>query len=150
MKGDAATTRGKQPGKPWPKGVSGNPAGRPTGSRHKASLAAEALFNGDAEKLTRKAISMALQGDAVAMRLCLERVCPPRRDRPLQFTLPTMKTAADAPAALAAITDAVAKGELSTSEASDLAGLVERFVRSIELSDHEARIAALETKDIPK
>jgi hypothetical protein len=39
------------------------------------------------EVLTHKAISMALCGDPVALRLCLERVCPPRRDRPVNFNL---------------------------------------------------------------
>ena len=58
------------------KGVSGNPAGKPKGTRHRATLAAEALLDGEAEKLTRRAIEKALEGDASALRLCLERILP--------------------------------------------------------------------------
>jgi len=48
----------------WPKGVSGNPAGRPKRARHKYLLAVEALLDGEAEGLTRKAIELALPGMA--------------------------------------------------------------------------------------
>ena len=78
------------------KGQSGNPAGRKSGSRHKASLAVEALLDDEAEKLSRKAIEMALDGNAVALRLCLERIAPPRRGRrPVNLDLGPVKTSAD-------------------------------------------------------
>jgi hypothetical protein len=67
------------------KGQSGNPSGRPPGARHKATVAAEALLDGEAEGLTRKALEMALDGDTVALRLCLERILPPRRERPVHL-----------------------------------------------------------------
>ncbi len=121
--------------------------GRPPGARHAATLAAEALLDGEAEALTRKAVEMALEGDPVALRLCMERVLSPRRDRPVRFALPAMATVADAPKALAAITAAVADGSLTASEAGDLAGLVEKFVKAIEVTDHEARIKAIEERN---
>lgn len=68
----------KQRGRPFEKGQSGNRDGRPQGSRNKATLAVEALLEGEAEALTRKAIERALEGDIQALRLCLERVCPVR------------------------------------------------------------------------
>jgi hypothetical protein len=40
----------------WPKGVSGNPLGRPRGARNRTTVASEALLEGEAETLTRKAI----------------------------------------------------------------------------------------------
>ena len=64
-------------GRPFKKG---NP-GRPPGSRNKATLAAEVLLDNETEKLTRKAIELAMAGDTVALRLCLERIIPARRDR---------------------------------------------------------------------
>ena len=64
--------------------------GRPPGARHAATLAAEALLDGEAEALTRKAVEMALEGDPVALRLCMERVLSPRRDRPVRFALPAI------------------------------------------------------------
>ncbi len=130
-------------GRPFEKG---NP-GRPRGARHRATLAAEALFDGEAEALTRKAIEQALAGDTVALRLCLDRILPPRKERPLRLALPTLASAADATAALAAVTTAVAAGEITPGEAADLNSVVAGFVKALETSEIEARIAALEARD---
>jgi Family of unknown function (DUF5681) len=72
----------------WRKGASGNRAGKPRGARHKATLAAETLLEGEAEALSRKAVELALRGDVSALRLCLDRIVPPRKDRPVCFELP--------------------------------------------------------------
>ena len=72
----------KQRGRPFPKGTSGNPAGKPCGARHRTTRAAELLLDGEARALTRKCIELAKEGDRSALRLCLERIIPPRRDRP--------------------------------------------------------------------
>src|SRR5215218_6978605 len=77
------------------KGQSGNPAGRPAGARNKATLAVEVLLDGEAETITRKAIELAKSGDITAMRLCLERIIPARKDRPVSFSLPQIQTATD-------------------------------------------------------
>src|SRR5690242_16581472 len=128
------------------KGQSGNPAGKPKGARHRVTLAAEALLDGEAEGLSRKAVELALQGDTVALRLCLERILPPRKDRPAPVRLPTLETAADAAQATAAIVQAVAAGELTPSEATELSKLVEIFARTLEVSEFETRLAALEQR----
>jgi len=75
-------------------GTSGNPNGRPEGSRNKATLAAQALLDGEAEALTRQCIEMALSGDTTALRLCLERICPPSKSRPVCISLPRLDSAA--------------------------------------------------------
>ena len=108
-------------------GQSGNPNGRPPGARNKTTLAVEALLDGQAEALTQKAIDRALEGDSAALKICMDRIAPPRRDRPLAVDLPVLKEAADARAVLAAIIAATAEGELTPSEASVLAGLVADF-----------------------
>ena len=126
------------------KGQSGNPRGRPVGARHKATLAAEALLDGEAEALTRKAIEAALDGDSVAMRLCLESIFPVRRSRPVQFAIPPLKSAADAGAVMAAIVEAVNAGEISPDEAAELSRLLEIFVNVFEVSDLERRLRVLE------
>ena len=125
-------------------GQSGNPAGRPKGARHRTTLAMEAILDGEAEALTRKAIEMALDGDGPAMRLCLDRLCPPRRDRHVPFALPPITCAADAVKASAALVAAVADGELTPSEAADLGKLIETVLRGIELTDVQDRLARLE------
>jgi hypothetical protein len=78
-------------GRPFEKGRSGNPGGRRRGSRNKATLAAAALLAGESEALTRKAVEMALTGDPTAMRLCMERVLPPCRERTVKFNLPPIE-----------------------------------------------------------
>jgi hypothetical protein len=98
-----AETTGRQQGGRWPKGVSGNAAGRPLGARHKVTLAIEALLEGDAERLGRKAIEMALAGDTVALRLCLERIAPARKSSPVEVDLPPIASVADMPLTLSAV-----------------------------------------------
>ncbi len=55
-------------------GVSGNPAGRREGSRNRATLALQALLDGEGERVVRKAVAMALEGNETALRLVLERL----------------------------------------------------------------------------
>ena len=118
--------------------------GRPRGARHKATQAALALLDGEAETLTRKAVEMALDGDGAALRLCLERIAPPRRDAPVQFDLPRMETARDAAKAAGAVLEAVALGELTPTEGAHIMALVETCRRTLETTELEARVAALE------
>jgi Family of unknown function (DUF5681) len=108
-------------------GHSGNPAGKPKGARNKMTLAIEALLDGEAEALTRKAIERALEGDSVALKLCLERLLPPRRDRAAPFDMPPLKEAADCRDAFAAVVAAVADGELTPNEGTTMAKLIDGF-----------------------
>jgi hypothetical protein len=125
--------------------TTGNP-GRPHGARHKTTLAVQALLDGEGEALTRKAIDMALTGDTVALRLCLERLAPPRKDAPVLFDLPPMQGAASSASAMGAILASVASGDLTPSEANGLAGLVEGYRKALETTELEARLKVLEEK----
>jgi hypothetical protein len=136
--------------RPFQKGKSGNPAGKPRGCRSKATLLVEALLDGEAEQITRKAIALALGGDVVALRLVLERIVPPRRDRPVQFALPPLQTAADACKAVAAITSAIASGHLTPSEGSEFVAIVDSYVRAVEAAELEVRVRQLEEAMIKK
>jgi len=119
-------------------------AGRPKGARNKATQAVLALLEGEAEALSRKAVEMALQGDSVALRLCLDRIAPPRKDNLVVFTMPRMTTAHDAAQAAAAVLEAVAEGELTPAEGAQVMALVDSFRRTLEVTELEARVAALE------
>lgn len=88
-------------------------AGRPKGSRNRTTVAVLGLLEGQAEALTQRAVELALGGDTVALRLCIERLAPPRKDSPVQFPLPRMVTAHDAAQAAAAVLQAVSEGELT-------------------------------------
>ena len=142
MRKNGENTRGK----PFQKG---NP-GRPKGSRNRTTLALETLLDDEAEALTRKAVEMALGGDTTAMRLVMDRILPPRKDRSIMFTLPKLETAADAVKATAALVEAVATGELTPSEAAELSKLVEGFTRAADLHDIQARLERLEQQQEQK
>ena len=144
--GSTDKTAGKQRGKPFVKGQSGNPYGRPEGSRNKATILAQALFDGQAEELIQKCIQMALEGDSTAMRLCIERLVPPRKDRPVNLDLPQMECVEDTIKAMAVISSGVADGELTPSEGQVLSGMVENYRKAIETTELEERISNLEKR----
>ena len=121
------------------KGKSGNPSGRPKGSRNLATVRADELFeqmlfgeDKKADAIIAKTISMAEEGDTACIRLCLDRIAPPRKDRPVCFTLPEMREPQDALNASMAIVSGVASGELTPSEASELAKVVESSTRTLQ------------------
>ncbi len=126
------------------RGHSGNPAGKRKGSRHRTTKAVEALLEGEAEQLTRVAVTRALAGDMMALRLCMDRIAPPLKDRPVTLQLPPVRDARDHAPAIAAALEAMAGGELTPSEAQAFVGLIEQHRKSIELGELESRIAALE------
>ena len=137
----------KEQGNRFKPSQSGNPQGRPSGSRHKATLAAEALLDGECETLTRKAVEMALAGDTMAMRLCLERIMPPRRDRPVTVDLPTIQTTEDIVKATAKVTEAVGIGTLTPSEGELLSKILENHRRAVETTELEKRLTVLEVRN---
>ncbi len=118
--------------------------GRREGSRHKASIAVDALLDGDAEALTRKAIDLALAGDTVALRLCMERICPPRRDRTVKLKMARLQAPQDVLQAIATVVDAVGRSAITPSEGQALASLIEVQRKAIELVEMEQRLAAVE------
>lgn len=128
------------------KGRSGNPAGRPKGARNRATQALEKILDGDAEAILNKAVEMAKDGDPVAMRLCLDRLIPVRRDRPITFALPPITTTDDLPKATGVIVTAVAAGELTPSEAAEISKTLDVHVRAIEATELLRRMAALEAR----
>ncbi len=119
-------------------------AGRPKGARHRVTRAVENLLEGEAEKLTRKVIELALSGDTTALRLCLERLAPPRKSRPIKLALPHIATAEDVVRAQSAVIKAAAEGLVDLHEAVELAGLVENKRRSLETQLADERVRKLE------
>ena len=127
-------------------GESGNPSGRPVGSRNKATLAVQALFEGEAEAISRKAIELALAGDITAIRFVLERIMPPRKDSPVLIDLPQIDNAKDTSQMAGAVLNAVAVGEITPIEAAEVNRSVETYIKALEINDFELRLKALETK----
>jgi len=123
--------------------ISGN-SGRPKGARNKTNLAIESLLEGQAEALTQKAISKALDGDSMALRLCMERIAPAPKDNPVSFALPQMNNALDASQAAGSVLTAVSEGNLTPIEATRVMGLIDSYRRTLELTEIENRLKVLE------
>jgi len=138
---------GEQQAGRFRKGRSGNPAGSPRGSRNSATLACETLLEGQAEALTQKAVEMALAGDTVALKLCLERIYPARRDRPVTFPLPPITSARDAADIAAAVAQAVAAGHITPTEAAEIGKVIEIYIRAYQVAEQDDRIALEQLSD---
>lgn len=143
VRNNGISTGGRNPDGTFAQGNSG----RPFGAKHKTTRAIEALLEGEHEQLTRKVMEKALEGDMTAMRLCLERLVPPRKDAPVQFDLPTIESAQEASTAASAVLTAVSEGDITPLEGATLMGLVESYRRSLETSELVDRVAALEEKN---
>jgi hypothetical protein len=126
------------------KGESGNPSGKPKGCRNATTIIFDELLKDNARELIEKAIEMAKNGDGPALRLCIDRLAPARKDRPVWFDLPKMNEARDAVNASAAIVAAVAGGDLTPSEAAELSKVIDGYARSLQTVEFEERLSKLE------
>jgi hypothetical protein len=135
----------KQSGR-FRKGVSGNPGGKPRGCRHKATRAAEMLLQGEAEELTRLCVERAKAGDGIALRLVMERIYPPIRERAIRMSLPRVESVLHLPAALGRVMVAVSAGEITPGEGYALCGMLGSMRQAFETADLAARLDAMETR----
>jgi hypothetical protein len=145
-KDNAPENAGPKAGGRWRPGQSGNPAGKRKGCKHRATQLAEQMIGEEAEQILRKIIDSALAGDATCLRLCMERIAPPVKERRLSLELPEIQEAADGVAVMEALLSAVAQGNITPGEGVSVASLVEAYRRMVETQDLEQRLRALEDR----
>ncbi|WP_411904204.1 DUF5681 domain-containing protein [Methylorubrum thiocyanatum] len=126
------------------KGQSGNPSGKAPGTRNRTTIAMQELLEGEADALTRKAIELALDGDTVALRMCMERIIPVRKDRHVIFDLPKIESAADIPKATASLLEAVASGTITPAESADIGRAVDAHLKALETHELTERLNRLD------
>lgn len=138
------TVKRKAPGNAWKPGQSGNPAGKPSGARNRATQMVMALMEGAAEEITTTIIDAAKKGDLAAAKLVLERLAPPVRERAIALALPNTDTPSGINEAQRKIVEAVGSGDLLPAEGTALAGIVEVRRKAYETNEMDQRISELE------
>ena len=127
--------------------ASGNKlGGNKAGSRHRVTLAIEALLEGQHKALTSKAVELALAGDTTALRLCLDRLAPPKKDTPIRISLPPVRTAGEAVTASSRVLTAVSAGDITPDEGARIVALLAAHKGIVEAADHEIRISEMEER----
>ena len=126
------------------KGQSGNPAGRPKGSFSPAAILAEQMLSTHADGIIRKTIEKALDGNSAALRIFWERIAPPSKEEPVVCEFPPLEKVSDSGEFIAAIINAVARGDLVPRQGSEIAKLVDTYLRTVEATTVDARLTELE------
>lgn len=127
------------------KGESGNPQCRPVGTRNKTTLAALSLIEDEGEQLARKAVELALDGDLPALKLCMDRLLPPAKERPLEaFSLPQLNDQRSVLEALDTIANKLSQGELLPAEATSICKVLEQYRKHFETTELSERLETLE------
>jgi hypothetical protein len=106
----------------------------------------EGLIEGEGEVVVQALLAAAKRGDVSAARALLDRLVPPRKERPVKVALPELRAAKDAREALAAVVAAVADGDMLPGEGEALVKLLEAYARTAATAELEERVAALELR----
>lgn len=130
----------------WPKGISGNPSGRPVGSRNKTTILIQSILAEKAEELVRKAVAMALEGDPAALRLCVERLFPPCKDRPIYLNLSKTDEGSGILETSDALLGAIANGEITPNEGQALANVLTAHMEIVNTQDIDRRLRQVEER----
>jgi hypothetical protein len=134
----------KKQGHRFQPGQSGNPRGKPPGTRSKALRELDRLGAEGAEAVLRAVLTAAQNGDIAAATLILKRCWPEAKGRPVRLALPPIRTAADTVVAAATVVTEVSRGAISPEEGQAVASIIEVQRRAIETTDLAARLEALE------
>ena len=131
----------------WARGKSGNPNGRPPGSRNRRSQWLLQLVTQDAQRVVAAVVKAATGGDMGAAKLVLDRVLPLRACTPVSaVALPPLRTAADAALAAGEVAGAALDGRITAADAASLAHVIEAFRRTLVATEIEQRVEELEAR----
>lgn len=129
----------------WVPGVSGNPAGRPRGSRNVTHRDLLNILAAHGEQVVSRVIMDAIAGDQSAAKLVLDRilprsVCEPKSSIPYFH----VRSATDARAAMGMLVEMTMTGEMTPVEAERIANVFEAYRRTLDSAGIEERLRRLE------
>jgi len=125
-------------------GESGNPDGRPIGSKDKRTQYRE-LFEPHADALIQKVINLALDGDTTCLKMCIDRLVSPFRAKNATITLDDIEGTLTEKGEK--IINAMGKGKISPSDTSSMLSALAAQARIIEIEELEKRISDLEARN---
>ena len=121
--------------KGFAKGQSGNPKGRPKGSRNRATLIAQEMFGDETEDLARQLIEAGKGGDIQALKFIMGRILPPMRSAPIEISLPNIEVPSDIVDAHSVVWSAMRAGDITLDEAQSLTDILEAKRKAIETTE---------------
>ena len=126
----------------WKPGQSGNPAGRPKGSKNRKTKLTEA-FCADAKAIVRKVVEAALAGDMQAANIVISRLQPPLKARAetVEFDLDTTKSLTEQ---AAQVLNAVAAGQVDPDTGQQIINSITAFAGLKQIDELEGRLSTLE------
>ena len=125
-------------------GESGNPDGRPVGSKDKRTQYRE-LFEPHADDLIQKAIDLALDGDTTCLKMCIDRLVSPFRAKDATITLDDITGTLTEKGEK--IITAMSNGEVTPADTSSMLSALAAQSRIIEIEELEKRISDLEARN---
>jgi hypothetical protein len=121
-------------------GQSGNPKGRPTGTKDRRTLFRD-MVEPSCPQLVQKAVDMALEGNEQMLKLLLDRLLPAKpKDNPIDIDLTNDSPLAKAKKIFAALSNK----EVTAHEASTLLSAIVDETKIIETEDLTKRVEEIE------
>ncbi len=102
------------------------------------------MLEGESEELLRVAVNLAKKGNIHALRLCLERIVPPRKERCIHLELQPIVSPQDLPIQFQDITAAIAEGRITPGEGESISNILSSHAQTLQLVKMDKRVAELE------
>jgi hypothetical protein len=143
---NTAPKAAKKPrGRPFQKGVSGNPRGMKPGTKHRVTQIAEALVAGQTKQIMATIIDMAINHrDGAMLRWLGDRIFPVQRDRHVQIDLGDVKNADGALEANRLVLQAVAEGRITPAEGEQISKALAVHIGLYSAVEVESQIEEME------
>ena len=130
-------------GRPFEKGNHFG-AGRPKGSRNKTSMLLQALLEEHSPAILLEGMELAKKGNPRMIQSFLPYILPSRRELPIETKPLPMGDALELSKSSEKLMERTTSGEISLSDSSALAALMEQRRQIIKTEDHEIRLRAVE------